>query len=142
VEAVEAVGKPGRYWGLKRLRLSLEEGGGELRLIDPWFGAFFFGSERGPVLEKAHAVQFFCPCCYGEEGEGKHSIYIPFSNPRGVKPVMGVKGDFARWEMGGTGLSDLTLRPSIRNFGKFVSGKAVECWHGFVTDGEIVRVGP
>lgn len=66
-------------------------------------------------LASAQGVRFLCPC-----GEG-HALVVWFANrgvPDGIEPL-------PRWEMSGSSLADLTLRPSVN----------ARCWHGFVTGG-------
>lgn len=73
-------------------------------------------------LINAHGVRFNCPC-----GSG-HKLHIPI-------------GDEARgWIASGAGLADLTLIPSIAVSGGKGDGSSTECWHGFVTNGEVRTV--
>lgn len=73
------------------------------------------------TLAEADAVSFDCPACPPWR---THRVGV-FFRGRGV-PADEVPGP-GRWEASGTGLDDLTLRPSI----------ALDCWHGFVTAGVV-----
>lgn len=67
---------------------------------------------EGVTLEEAQGVRFLCPVCFEANGgpTGTHSVLCWF---RG----RGVPADEApepgRWAVMGTGLEDLSLRPSI-----------------------------
>jgi hypothetical protein len=70
-------------------------------------------------------VMFQCPQCIDAHGGG-HYVQCWFRE-RGV-PDDEMPGP-GRWAASGTGLSDLTLTPSMHLLG-------LGCgWHGFVTDG-------
>ncbi len=73
-------------------------------------------------LDEAQGLYFLCP-----KGCG-HLVVVWFSD-RGV-PESEAPGP-GRWTPLGTGLSDLTLTPSIN-----LSGPGCG-WHGFVVDGEV-----
>lgn len=76
------------------------------------------------TISTAQGVLFECPLC------GSHSILAWFRD-RGV-PDDAVPGP-GRWTPTGTGLADLTLKPSINLDGP----NAVGCrWHGWVTNGD------
>jgi hypothetical protein len=137
------------------------------RLDDVWFEAHFIAevgsdgsyrahSESGcPYsLSQSQGVAFWCPCGYGlldENGKERypldlslnlgrpHGVLIVFANPPcGIIPP----ADFGpksrdgktrpRWTVSGNGLNDLTLAPSV------AVGEP-ECWHGFITSGEVRR---
>jgi hypothetical protein len=66
-------------------------------------------SELNPKIESVRVLVFDCPC------GGGHKLRIPIGSEKD------------QWEMTGK-LETLTLRPSIE----------AGCWHGFVTNGEIV----
>ncbi len=115
-----------------------------MRLTDPWFEAEFYGNatesslrRQGADIEGAQGVVLFCPCSYGTD-EGAHGLLIPFDNPRNAPALPPKHGPTSRhnptwhprWTMTGTGLSDLTLTPSV-DVGD------PSCWHGFITQGEI-----
>jgi hypothetical protein len=72
-------------------------------------------------------VVFLCPACFKTNGGkvGTHSIICWFEG-RGVPAE--VTPGIARWPVSGTGFHDLTLTPSVD----------AGCWHGHVTNGEIV----
>jgi hypothetical protein len=74
-------------------------------------------------LAEAQGVMFECPAC------GKHSVLTWFKG-RGV-PDTASPGP-GRWAPSGTGLSDLTLSPSVD-----LSTSASPCkWHGWVKNGD------
>jgi len=115
-------------------------------LTDPWFEAEFYGEvadqgqsyrRHGSRIDGAQGLFLWCPCHYGDARRG-HGLIIPFANPRNapeVPPEHGphsARGDAKRprWRMSGTGLSDLTLAPSV------AVGKP-ECWHGFIQNGVV-----
>lgn len=77
------------------------------------------------TLAEAQGLMFLCPHCYKANGgrAGTHSIIIWFAG-RGAPPSWNPPD---RWEVSGTSLADLTIKPSILNHG---------CWHGFVTNGD------
>jgi len=69
-------------------------------------------------------VSFNCPKCSG------HRVAVnadpPFDpGPTSPKP----------WRRSGETFEELTLRPSVVANRRDDSGAAVECWHGFITDG-------
>jgi hypothetical protein len=89
----------------------------------------------------ADGVLFWCPCGYGKpefplEGGRPHAVIVSFANPQGCDPAPADAGSQSRdggpsrWTMAGTGLSDLTLSPSI-------AVGTPECWHGYVQNGEV-----
>jgi hypothetical protein len=73
------------------------------------------------TLAEANGVTFDCPKC------GRHSVLVwDHTVPAGIEPGPG------RWTMSGTGISDLTLYPSI----DLSRSAGVGClWHGWVTGG-------
>ena len=78
------------------------------------------------TLPESHGIRFLCPACFQENGgaAGTHSIFLLF---KGYLPLAWLP-DLKRWEVSGTGLQDLTLRPSVH--------VVAPCgWHGWVTDG-------
>ena len=135
------------------------------RLTDPWFDAHFIAevgndgsyrvnldSEVPYTFSQSQGLFLWCPCGFGMlDKNGKerfpldlslnlgrpHGLLVVFSNPPcGIIPP----ADFGptsrdgakhpRWTVSGSGLEDLTLEPSV------AVGKP-ECWHGFITDGEV-----
>ena len=109
-----------------------------MRLDDPHFEAQFIAQTEGnnfrtlDSIDGAQGLLMYCPC-----GEGHH-CQIPFANPRNAPqltpnfgPVSRDGKTHFRWTMTGTGLSDLTLTPSVD------IGKDKSCWHGFITNGEV-----
>lgn len=108
-------------------------------------------------VEGMQGIQFQCPTCSeglerGEEDgrrfvRGSHYVLVLFSNPRGVEAAPadahhrndGTQSP--RWEVSGSSLDDLTLKPSINCDIPWKDDKGVEhpssCkWHGFVTAGD------
>lgn len=80
---------------------------------------------------EAQGIIFLCPACFAKNAGpvGTHAIEVSFNN-RGVSPGQGShnsQGQPSRWNVSGTGYADLTLTPSI----------LIDCWHGFVTNGEV-----
>ena len=78
-------------------------------------------------LQEAQGIMFQCPLCYQRNG---HFIQVTFAD-RGVADPYGSQnseGRPSRWTVTGTGMEDLTLRPSI--WLKNSCG-----WHGYVTNG-------
>ena len=91
-------------------------------------------ARRVESLDDAQGVAFLCPLCFAaNSGDvGTHWCEVSFEN-RGVLPDQGShgkEGKPTRWQVSGTGLTDLTTQPSIQLEG----GCA---WHGFITNGEI-----
>ncbi len=81
------------------------------------------GHTRVNTLSEAQGICFMCPLCQG------HYILAWFKDkgiPDSMTPGPG------RWTPSGTGISDLTLTPSID-----LSKGTGDCmWHGHVTRGE------
>ena len=82
-------------------------------------------------LSEAQGILFLCPLCFinNNGAIGTHSVLISFAN-RGVTDEQGSKnssGQPSRWNIiGGTGLNDLQLSPSINL-------DISDCkWHGFI----------
>ncbi len=122
-------------------------------LTDPWFEAYFFCDanseggyrrclvEEGDIpFEKSQGIVLWCPCGvddprYPLDGGRPHGVMIPFLNPPCGVPVPENFGPFSsddkthpRWVVGGSGLHNLTLTPSV-NVG------SPSCWHGFIKNG-------
>jgi hypothetical protein len=78
------------------------------------------------TLAEAEGIKFLCPYCFRKNNGavGTHSIIIWFEG-RGAPPEW---EPLPRWRVSGTGYGDLTITPSILDS---------ECWHGYVTKGEI-----
>lgn len=105
-------------------------------------------SRRQDGIEGAQGVMFQCPKC-GEGKErgrkdgrgyikGAHYIKVCFSNPRGATVAPEAYDDNPRWEMSGTSLEDLTLKPSINCDIPNDDGTPSHCkFHGFVTNGDV-----
>lgn len=123
-------------------------------LTNPWFEANFIadcsadGSFRHNVsFNQSQGLFLWCPCGFevfdkfGNEkfpldlsqNKGRpHGVIIPFHNPPCGVPVPENFGPFSRsgksrprWTVQGSGISDLTLDPSI-------AVGDPECWHGFI----------
>ena len=99
-------------------------------------------------LEQAQGITFLCPKCFAANiakvdpelkgadaleaaGVGIHSVEVTFSG-RGALDNEGTqrKTGPVRWDVSGTGYSDLTTKPSIL----LLCGCE---WHGYITNGEI-----
>ena len=130
-------------------------------LVDPWFAAEFLtettkkGHRRIDTLQNADGLFLWCPCGFADpkfrtpNGGRPHGVIVSFANPRGVPPApsnagsRGRDGKPTRWTIvSGTGLSDLTLSPSVDVGSEEVdpvTKKKVKtsCWHGFITQGEV-----
>lgn len=88
-----------------------------MNLTDPWFEARFqrvtptsTGYHDHPTFEGATGVYFRCPCSYGQAKREDHLdcfVAIPFKSH---DPARG-------WDASGSSLADLTLSPSILNYG-------------------------
>lgn len=96
---------------------------------------------QGDAIEGAQGVIFQCPKCaegkeHGEEHGrrfvvGAHYVLCWFRNPQGAAPIPAAwYPKIARWEMFGSGLADLSLRPSV-----LLTGPGCG-WHGWITAGE------
>ncbi len=79
----------------------------------------------------AQGVMFNCPVC------GLHSVLCWFKNPIDAPKVPDTAAPGpGRWEASGTGLSDLTLNPSV-NLDTERARKYNSClWHGWVKNGD------
>jgi hypothetical protein len=136
-----------------------------MRLTDAWFEVRFYGEVNGDSIRLVHedgspmkfseaqGLWLWCPCGFGlRDKDGKelypldlslnlgrpHGLQIPFANPpSGVQlppdhgPVSRDGLSHPRWNVSGSGFDDLTITPSI------AVGKDPECWHGYITNGEI-----
>lgn len=81
------------------------------------------------TLAEAQGIRLKCPVCR------THVLGVAFRD-RGVLDHQGShdrNGNPSRWQVSGTGLDDLTLKPSIDLTGP----SRPNCWHGFITNGEI-----
>jgi hypothetical protein len=102
-----------------------------MRLIDlspEWVGSGGEGvtdTATGLPIPRREAVgvSLNCPCgC-------EHDLFVPFANPvDGLGPIYPGRG----WQRTGDTFETLTLTPSIQR------EYPARCWHGFITDGEIV----
>lgn len=122
-------------------------------LTDPWFEAHFFNGARVEASKESfhsrrddddtpwtfaesQGVMFYCPCTFGTDA-GAHMVMVVFRNPpNGIQPPpdFGPKSrdgkSHPRWDVGGSGIADLTLSPSVD-----VGDSS--CWHGHVKIGII-----
>lgn len=82
-------------------------------------------------LSEAQGIEFDCPKC--RVSARSHRIHVAFAG-RGVldhQATRSTDGTPTRWQVvGGTGLDDLTLSPSID-----LTHADPNCWHGFITNG-------
>lgn len=86
------------------------------------------------TLAEAQGLQFLCPACFIKNNGsiGTHWCGVTFEG-RGAQPEQGSQnkdGKPTRWTVSGTGLNDLTTRPSI-----LLEGGCN--WHGYITNGEV-----
>lgn len=85
-------------------------------------------SVKVDTLAEAQGVVLRCPTC-----ASTHHVGVSFAG-RGVLDHHGshdASGRPTRWQVTGTGLADLTLRPSVD-----CTGGGHCTWHGFITNGE------
>ena len=88
----------------------------------------------GKTFAEAQGIWFLCPLCFQKLGGsvGCHSVDVSFDGC-GVLPQQGThnkEGKPVRWQVSGTGIHDLTTKPSIQLEGG--------CnWHGWITNGEV-----
>lgn len=101
--------------------------------LDPFFlkyvGDDSFLMQDVPLSE-AQGLWLDCPVC-----ANGHGIMVSFRD-RGVQDHQGSHdkdGKPSRWGVGGTGMADLTLDPSID-----CTHNNPGCWHGHIRNGEIV----
>lgn len=102
-----------------------------MRLIDlnpEWDGVggegVFETATGSPIPRRDRTgVSLDCPCgC-------EHRLHVPFANPvDGRGPTWPGYG----WEREGDTFETLTLKPSIQR------ERPARCWHGFITNGEII----
>lgn len=82
-----------------------------------------------PTLAEAQGLRAKCPVCRN------HGFAVSFAG-RGVLDHHGSHdrdGRPSRWQVSGAGYHDLTLSPSVDLTGPV----RPNCWHGFITNGEI-----
>jgi Family of unknown function (DUF6527) len=108
----------------------------KVKLTDPWFEARFLrevtekGSRLGGEFQGAQGLFMYCPCAFGKSDVRAHRLRILFANPDGALPAAPGIVPLPRWTVSGSGLADLTLCPSV------AVGEP-ECWHGYITKGDI-----
>src|SRR5258706_317416 len=110
------------------------------KLTDPWFEAQFLRDIKrdrsctfGGELEGAQGLFMYCSCGYGNFKRA-HGLQIPFAD-RGVPENFGPVDDSGarpRWKVSGTGMADLTLKPSV-----LVGTSKDSCWHGHIEKGVV-----
>ena len=89
------------------------------------------------TLAEAQGIMFLCPLCFANNNGaiGTHSVHVSFEG-KNVPPEQGSrndKGEISRWNIiGGTGLDDLQLSPSI-----FLTTSHCK-WHGFIGNSGIL----
>lgn len=115
-------------------------------LRNEWFEASFIGRagndgsyycRKDITFAEAQGLFLWCPCGFGKPEfvvARPHGVLIVFAD-RGAPPNLGPfsrdNKTRPRWRVvGGTGLSDLTLDPSIA---------VADCWHGYIKNG-VVRL--
>lgn len=93
------------------------------------------------ALAEAQGVMFLCPKCFAENGgsAGTHRVIATFAG-RGALDHQGSHdkdGKPTRWQVEGTGLEDLTLKPSVHIFKAEEAVEVDTCgWHGWVNNGD------
>jgi hypothetical protein len=111
-------------------------------LTDPWFEAEFYGKAHeqcftriGANIDGAQGLFLWCPCGYSTDK--CHGLIVPFANPRNAPELPPDHGPTSRdgsyhprWQMGGDGLHNLTISPSI-------DVGTDSCWHGHITGGAV-----
>lgn len=108
------------------------------KLTDPWFEAKFIHDVKPDLSFRidaefagAQGLWMYCPCGFEKKDERAHGLIIPFDVP-GIPPKFGPhdkEGNHPRWKRTGTGLSSLTLSPSV------LVNIENPCWHGHITGG-------
>jgi len=91
-------------------------------------------------IEGAQGVMFQCPKCAADkphDGQGfvgAHYVLCWFRNPRGAESVADdVDPKPGRWEIAGTGLTDLSfIGPAAASIGLMGGCR----WHGFLRNGK------
>lgn len=75
-------------------------------------------------------ISFECPI------HRKHRLAIFFSNPiDGLSPAANEEN---YWERAGDSFENLTITPSIDGSENLYGNPGTPCWHGFITNGEVV----
>lgn len=96
----------------------------KLTELDPSFRLYRDNAlGKSDTFIEAQGILFDCPVC--KDG---HKILVWFDG-RNVPPQAEPS---PRWRASGTGLTDLTIQPSIN-----CNTDTNNCWHGFITNGEV-----
>ncbi len=88
------------------------------------------------TIAEADNITFLCPICFQKNGgaEGTHSVFVSFAG-RDIPEDAGSRdadGKPSRWTIvGGSGLDDLVLAPSILLGAKRPANQSCH-WHGFI----------
>lgn len=111
-----------------------------VKLSDPWFEAKFIHGitpklsfRLGAEFAGAQGLWLWCPCAY-QKAHRAHGLIVPFAGrnvPDGFGPTDD-SGARPRWKVEGSGILDLTIKPSV-----LVGTPKDCCWHGHITQGTI-----
>lgn len=124
------------------------------KLLDEWFDAQFIGfiqpdgksyrhrmPDGSPIpYEQAQGILLWCPCGYHDrvrfpmDGARPHGLLVVFADrgaPADFGPYSKSKKSRPRWNVVGSSLDNITCTPSV-------AVGDPECWHGFITNGEIL----
>ncbi len=83
---------------------------------------------RGDTDQRV-GLTFKCPGC----DDPHHRVAVAVDPPFDPGPTPG-----HAWQRKGNAFSDLTLTPSVRNWRRNDDGTTIECWHGYITNGQAV----
>jgi hypothetical protein len=90
-------------------------------------GTMHFPSYDSASPRKGMGMTFLCPTHLD------HRLGVYFDNPvDGLPPQDKVHGIKYLWTRTGNTFEDMTVNPSIN-----AHGEVRECWHGYITNGEI-----
>jgi hypothetical protein len=97
-----------------------------------WIGCGGLGvldANKNPIPRReAVALEFNCPCgC-------EHPVIVSLANPPDGGEPFDAGRDRPRWQLTGTDFATLSLSPSIQRV------YPEPCWHGFITNGEVITV--
>lgn len=105
----------------------------------------YYDNALSYTMDEPVGVTFDCPKCIGEN---RHRVFVYFATLDEVgKPLsftrkVGLR-DEPVWARSGNGFHDMTLRPSVvawRRTPPPTREAMIQCWHGFITNGEVTDV--